>query len=397
MNKSQARQRVEKLKKLINHHRYLYHVLDREEISAAALDSLKKELADLEEKFPDLITPDSPTQRVGGKALAKFAKVRRQIPMLSFNDAFSEQDLRDWLERNQKLLTGEEGKRIDFYCEPKLDGLAIELIYENGFFKAGSTRGDGLIGEDVTQNLKTIESLPLRLETPKGKAGRVIARGEVIINKKEFAQVNREQAKEGLALFANPRNLAAGSIRQLDPRVTAARKLDVNLYSLVSDLSQVTHEQEHEILRQLGFKTNNKHSRLCRRLEEVFEYRNHWLKNREKLPYEIDGVVVTINDNEIFDKLGVVGKAPRGAIAFKFPLMQAVTIVEDIKVQVGRTGAVTPVAVLKPVKLAGVTISRATLHNQDEINRLDIRIGDTVIVQKAGDIIPDIMRVLPKL
>ncbi len=397
MNRKQTRQRIDKLRKLINHHRYLYHVLDRQEISEAALDSLKKNLADLEEQFPDLITPDSPTQRVGGQALAKFTKVRRALPMLSFRDAFSEADLRDWLERNEKLLTGEERKRIDFYCEPKLDGLAIELVYENGFFKAGSTRGDGLIGEDVTQNLKTIESLPLALETPKGKTGRVIVRGEVVITKKQFVRINREQTKQGLAVYANPRNLAAGSIRQLDPQVAASRHLDVNLYSLVADLGQSTHAEEHRILQALGFKTNNQYSRSCPDLASVLAFRNHWLQHRQKLPYEIDGIVVTINNNKIFDKLGVVGKAPRGSIAFKFPLMQAITVVEDVKVQVGRTGAVTPVAVLKPVKLAGVIISRATLHNQDEIKRLGLKIGDSVVVGRAGDVIPHIIKVLPEL
>jgi DNA ligase (NAD+) len=391
--------------------------LDKELVPIEVEDSLKKELFDLEQKFPELITPDSPTQRVGGKPLEKFEKVRHPKPMLSFNDAFSEKDMEDWLERISKLLTRDEISQVDFYCEPKLDGLAIELIYENGVFKIGSTRGDGIIGEDVTQNLKTIEAIPLKLRDfsevikdlekeelkevaeniRKGGLKEVVVRGEAIITKKNFEIVNKEQAKQGLPTFANPRNLAAGSIRQLDPKITAKRRLDSTAYDLVSDLGQKTHEEEHKILHILGFKTNNKYSKFCKNLKEVFEFHDFWYKNREKLPYEIDGVVVQINNNKIFEKLGVVGKAPRAAIAFKFPLKQATTIVEDIKVQVGRTGAITPVAILKPVEVGGVTISRATLHNEDEIKRLGVRIGDTVIVGRAGDVIPDIVKVLPEL
>lgn len=417
MIKSEAKKRIEKLKKVINYHRYLYHALDRQEISEAALDSLKKELFDLEQKFPEFITSDSPTQRIGGKPLEKFEKVKHPKPMLSFNDAFSLQDMEDWLERNSKLLNQDEISKIDYYCEPKLDGLAIELIYENGLFKIGSTRGDGLIGEDVTQNLKTIEAIPLKLreieEVVKDLEGvglkaiaenikknglkEVVVRGEAIITKKNFEKVNKEQEKLGLPTFANPRNLAAGSIRQLDPRITAERRLDSTSYDLITNFGQETHAQEHKILHALGFKTNNKYSKYCKNLDEVFKFHNFWQENREKLPYEIDGIVVQINDNKIFEKLGVVGKAPRAAIAFKFPLKQATTIVEDIKVQVGRTGAITPVAVLKPVEVGGVTISRATLHNEDEIKRLGVKIGDTVIVGRAGDVIPDIIKALPEL
>jgi DNA ligase (NAD+) len=417
MTKQQVKQRIEKLKKLINHHRYLYHVLDRQEISDAALDSLKKELFDLEQKYPEFITSDSPSQRIGGKPLEKFAKVKHPKLMLSFNDAFSEEDMKDWLERNSKLLTREEVQEIDYYCEPKLDGLAIELIYENGILKTGSTRGDGLIGEDVSQNLKTIESVPLRLRgveevvrdleqaglkeiaknIKKNGLKEVVVRGEAIITKKNFEIVNEEQKKLGQSPFANPRNLAAGSIRQLDPKITAKRRLDVSLYDLITDFGQETHEEEHKVLHILGFKTNNKYSKYCQNLEEVFRFHNFWYKNREKLPYEIDGIVVQINKNKIFEKLGIVGKAPRGAIAYKFPLKQSETIIEDIKVQVGRTGALTPVAILKPVKVGGVTISRATLHNEDEIKRLGVKIGDTVIVGRAGDVIPDIIKVLPEL
>ena len=393
MTKKEAKQRIEKLKKLINRYRYSRHVLDKELVPIDVEDSLKKELFDLEQKFPQFITSDSPTQRVGGRPLEKFVKVRHPQPMLSFNDAFSQKDMEDWLERISRLLTTEEVKEIDFYCEPKLDGLAIELIYENGIFKTGSTRGDGIIGEDVTQNLKTIEAIPLRLTKPV----EVVARGEVIITKKEFEKINKEQRKKGLPLFANPRNLAAGSVRQLDPKVTSQRHLDSTCYELISDFGQKTHEEEHKILHSLGFKTNNKYSKYCKDLKEIFEFHSFWYKNREKLPYEIDGLVVTVNSNKIFKKLGVIGKAPRGAIAYKFPLKQATTIVEDIKVQVGRTGAITPVAYLKPVEVGGVTISRATLHNEDEIKRLGVKIGDTVVVGRAGDVIPDVVRVLPEL
>ncbi|MDP2930570.1 MAG: NAD-dependent DNA ligase LigA [bacterium] len=422
MIKEQARQRIEKLKKLINHYRSLYHVYDRSEISEPALDSLKKELFDLEQEFPEMITPDSPTQRVGGKPLVKFEKVKHLQPMLSLNDAFSEEDLQNWFDRNAKLLGPQEIKNLDFYCEPKLDGLAIELVYSLGdqggvLLKTGSTRGDGKIGENVTQNIKTIEAIPLRLrdkkefiaDLEKQKLETVISfvkknglknvtvRGEAIITKKEFLLVNKNQAEQGLIAYANARNLAAGSIRQLDPKITAKRHLDSNAYELLTDLGQETHEQGHLILKALGFKTNNKYSKYCRNLEQVTAFRNYWQEHRESLPYEVDGIVVIINNNNIFRKLGVIGKSPRGTLAFKFPLRQATTIIEDIKFQVGRTGAITPVAVLKPVQLGGVTISRATLHNEDEIKRLGIRIGDTVIVGRAGDVIPDIIKALPEL
>jgi DNA ligase (NAD+) len=415
VNKEEAKKRIGKLKKLINRYRYLYHVLDREEISESALDSLKKELFDLEMQFPDLITSDSPTQRVGGKPLDAFEKVERKKMMYSFNDAFSREDMDDWENRNKKLLSAND--IIDYYCEPKLDGLAIELVYEKGLFKIGSTRGDGRVGENVTQNIKTIEPIPLRLrgkeeiveEFKKEKLfniaktiekegiDEVIVRGEAIITKKEFVKTNKERERQGLPLYANPRNLAAGSIRQLDSKITAQRKLDADVYALVSDLGQKTHEEEHKILKVLGFKTNNKYNRLCKNMDEVFEFYSYWQKNREKLPYEIDGLVVSINGNDVFGKLGVVGKAPRGAVALKFPLKQSTTVVLDIKVQVGRTGAMTPVAVLKPVEIKGVTVSRATLHNEKEIERLGLKIGDTVVVGRAGDVIPEVIKVFPEL
>ena len=411
MTKREALQRIKKLKELINHHRYLYHVLDKQEISDAALDSLKKELFDLEQDYPQFVAPDSPTQRIGGEPIKEFGKVRHSERMLSFNDAFSEKDMEDWQERISKLLTEEEKSQIDFYCELKLDGLAIELIYENGVFKTGSTRGNGVVGEDVTQNLKTIEAIPLRLRKIEDVArdlrqigqnikrnglGEVVVRGEVFITKKEFERINKHQIKKGLPSYANPRNIAAGSIRQLDSKVIALRNLDSNIYDLITNFGETTHEEKHKILKALGFKIN-KNNKYCRNLKEVFQFQKSWQKTRDKLPYEIDGVVVVINSNRIFKKLGVVGKAPRGAIAFKFSLKQTTTKVENIKIQIGRTGAVTPVACLKPVKIGGVTISKATLHNEDEIKRLGVKIGDTVIVGRAGDVIPDIVKVLPEL
>jgi len=399
MNKNQAQERIRKLKNLINHHRYLYHVLDKEEISDAALDSLKKELFDLEQKFPDLITPDSPTQRIGGKPLKEFQKVKHRDRMLSFNDAFSKQDVQDWLERISRLLTDDDKPKIDFYCELKIDGLAVELEYENNILKRGSTRGDGLVGEDITQNLKTIEAIPLSLQIPNPKPqipNNLVVRGEVFISRKEFEAVNKIQKEKGLPLYTNPRNIAAGSVRQLNPQITAKRHLDFFAYDLIDSLGSSTHEQKHRTLGFLGFKTNS-NNQYCHSLKDVFTFHEKWVKQRNRLPYEIDGLVVIINNNEIFGKLGVVGKAPRGAIAFKFPQDQATTKVLDIKVQVGRTGAITPVATLRPVQVSGITISRATLHNEEEIKRLGLKIGDTVIVGRAGDVIPDIIKVLPEL
>ena len=392
MEKQQAHERIEKLRDLINYHRHLYHVLDKQEISDQASDSLKKELFDLEQQFPDLITPDSPTQRVGGKPLKGFKKVKHFQKMLSFNDAFSNKDMEDWRARFIKLVPNEQKNKIDYYCELKIDGLAIELIYKNGFLQTGSTRGDGSVGEDITQNLKTVEAIPLQINDKK----EIIVRGEVFITRKEFKRINKEQKEKDLPVYANPRNIAAGSVRQLDPKITASRKLDSFAYELVTNFGQKTHEDKHKILKDLGFKTN-KYNKHCKSLEEVFQLREHWIKEREKLDYEIDGVVVIINNNDIFEKLGIVGKAPRGAIAYKFPQAQATTKVLDINVQVGRTGAMTPVAILEPVQVTGITITRATLHNEDEIKRLDLKIGDTVIVGRAGDVIPDIIKVLPEL
>ncbi len=416
MDIKQVEQRIEKLKRLINHHRYLYHVLDKQEISPEALDSLKKELFDLEQQRPELITSDSPTQRVGGKPLKEFKKIKHPERMLSLNDCFSEQDMRDWQERVSKLLTGKEKEQLDFYCELKLDGLAIELIYREGLLVTAATRGDGTIGEDVTQNIRVIEAIPLKLRDKedvikelekeglkdvantiaKKGLGEIIVRGEIFLNKKEFDSINKQQIKNGLPVFANPRNIAAGSIRQLDPKVTSSRKLDSNAYDLLTDFGAKTHQDRHKILRALGFKINQ-NNKYCKDLEAVFNFHKHWQSGRTSLPFEIDGVVIVINNNSSFNRLGVVGKTPRGAVAFKFPLKQATTKVNDIVVQVGRTGAITPVARLEPVNISGTVVTRATLHNEDEIRRLGLKIGDTVIVGRAGDVIPDIIKVLPEL
>lgn len=401
-SKTEAKNRILKLRHEIERYRYAYHVLDKSLVSDEALDSLKKELFDLEAKFPELVTPDSPTQRVGGKPLKGFKKVRHETRMLSLNDAFSEQDMKDWWTRLENYLNGELHAtryklQAEFYCDLKMDGLAVELVYENGVFVQGSTRGDGEVGEDVTQNLRTIESIPLRLDVTRYKlhATRVIVRGEVFLTKKEFARINKEQEKKGEKLYANPRNVAAGSIRQLDPIVTASRKLDFYAYGLVVEGIK-SKAEEYELLRKLGVKTNPD-GRVVRSLKEVFVFHEEVKKKREKIPHEIDGIVITINDCEIFDQLGVIGKAPRGAIAYKFAPQEATTIVEDIKVQIGRTGVLTPVAVMQPVSVGGVTVTHATLHNEDEIKRLGLRVGDTVVVSRAGDVIPQITAVLTKL
>jgi len=396
MKYEDAKKRIEKLKKAINHHRYLYHILDKQEISEAALDSLKHELYQLERQFPELITSDSPTQRVGGKPLDKFVKIRHKVRQWSFEDVFTEGEIREFDERIKRML----GKKIKFLgnleytCELKIDGFKIILTYEKGILKTAATRGDGLVGEDVTQNIKTIESIPLRLE----KDIDAVVEGEIWMSKKEFEKLNAIQKKNGAPLFANPRNIAAGSIRQLDPKIAASRKLD----SFIYDLSWLnfplpkTQFEELKILSELGFKINS-HFKLCKNIDEVISFWKEWQKKREREDYWIDGIVVKLNNQEWQEKIGYTGKAPRFAIAFKFPAEQTTTIVEDIKIQVGRTGVLTPVALLRPVLVAGSTVSRATLHNEDEIKRLGLKIGDTVVIQKAGDVIPDVVKVLEEM
>lgn len=401
MNKSETKQRIEKLKKLINYHRYLYHVEDRQEITESALDSLKHELYTLEQQYPELITLDSPTQRVAGSPLRRFKKIEYKIPMLSIEDIFSEKELCDWEDYLKRLLPNET---FEYFCEPKIDGFAVSLIYKEGIFVLGSTRGTGKVGEDVTQNLKTIESIPLRLRLPPETpgvfsstpgvnrlAGFVEVRGEVYMEKNDFVKFNKKLDGK----YANPRNLAAGSIRQLDPKIALLRPLKFMAYDLVTDLGQERHSQEHRILGKLGFRSEE--GLVCKDISEVFDYWQKTAQRRGSLLYQIDGVVIVINQNTFFEKLGVVGKSPRGIRAFKFSPEQATTTVQDIKVQVGRTGTLTPVAILEPVEVGGVTISRATLHNEDEIKRLGLKIGDTVIVGRAGDVIPDIIKVLPEL
>ena len=384
MTKQEVKQRIEKLKKLVNHHRYLYHVLNRQEISDAALDSLKHELYQLEQQHPEFISPDSPTQRVSGKPCQGFKKIKHKTPMISLEDIFSEDELRAWEDYLKRLVPNEA---LEYFCELKVDGFAISLVYKNGIFIVGSTRGDGKIGEDVTQNLKTIESIPLRLAPEVPALSEVEVRGEVYMEKKDFEKFKKT--------YANPRNLAAGSIRQLDPKLAGSRPLKFLAYDLASGLDQKKHSDKHRILKELGFKTDE--GIICKNRAEIVNYWQEIAEKRETLPFQIDGIVVNINDNNIFQKLGIVGKSPRGARAFKFSPEQATTQILDIKLQVGRTGAVTPVAVLKPVEAGGVTISRATLHNEDEIKKLDVKIGDTVIIERAGDVIPAISRVLPEL
>ncbi len=420
ITQSEAKKRIEKLKEVINHHRYLYHVLNRQEISDAVLDSLKHELYKLEQQFPEFITSDSPTQRVAGKPLEGFTKVEHKVAMLSLEDVFSEEEFKDWLEYLERLAPHQPphhffskvvggGEGVEFFSELKIDGFAITLIYEAGIFICGATRGDGRVGEDVTQNLKTIESIPLKLEIHQKlpnqeiaknlkeliEKGKIEIRGEVYMEKALFEKLNKELAKKGEKTYANPRNLAAGSIRQLNPQLAASRPLKFLAYDIVTNLSQKKHSEEHQILAALGFKTDT--GKICQNLTEIVEFWREVAKKRESLPFLIDGVVVNVNDNTLFQTLGVVGKAPRGARAFKFSPKQATTIVENIKLQVGRTGAITPVAYLKPVEVGGVTITRATLHNEDEIKRLGVKIGDTVIVERAGDVIPAVAKVIADL
>lgn len=413
MTKSEAKQRIKKLKRVINHHRYLYHVLDRQEISDAALDSLKHELYKLEQQYPEFIISDSPTQRVAGEPLKEFRKVEHKIPMLSIEDIFSEKELQSWEEYLKRLtphhFSQKSGERVEYFAEFKIDGFAVSLLYKNGIFKVGSTRGNGATGEDVTQNLKTIESIPLKLELQGNildkniegslknliKKGEIEIRGEIYMEQKSFEEFNKELEKSGKKTFANPRNLAAGSIRQLDHKLVASRPLRFLAYDMVTDIGQEKHSDEHKILQNLGFKADQ--GRICENLAAVIEFWKEIAQKREGLPFQIDGVVVNVNDNSLFQKLGVVGKSPRGIRAFKFSPRQSTTQVLDIKVQVGRTGAITPVANLKPVEIGGVIITRATLHNEDEIKRLGIKIGDTVVVGRAGDVIPDVIKVLPEL
>ena len=399
MEKKETKDRIEKLRETINHHRYLYHVLDRQEISDTALDSLKRELREMEEKHPEFLTADSPTQRVGGKPLDKFRKIKHKIRQWSFDDVFSEEGIKDFDHRVKRALEKELGKvpEISYTAELKIDGFKIILTYKKGLLFSAATRGDGVTGEDVTQNVKTIESIPLRL----AKEVDAVVEGEIWMGRKEFEAANKERERLGEALFANPRNVAAGSIRQLDPKIAASRKLNSFVYDLPfitgHDIKiPKTQYEEIKFLRGVGFKTNP-NIKLCDNVDGVIAFWSEWSKKRSKEEYWIDGVAVKVNEIYYQNLLGYTGKAPRFAIAFKFPTEQSTTKIEDIVVQVGRTGVLTPVAHLTPVLILGSTVTRATLHNEEEIKRLDAKIGDTVIIQKAGDVIPEIVQVLDEM
>lgn len=390
-----SRARVVKLRQTIEEYRYAYHVLDTSTISEAALDSLKAELATLEGQYPELITPDSPTQRVGGQSLPQFKQITHRVRMLSLNDAFTIEDLQPWENRNQKII-----KQTDHYfsghyfVQLKIDGVAVALIYQDSQFVQAATRGDGSVGEDVTHTVRTIESIPLRLRHH--VPGRVEVRGEVYMLKADLAKLNKTRQAAGQPAFVNPRNVAAGSIRQLDPAVAAARPLRFIAWELTEGIAVETRQAEEEQLKKCGFAVPPD-SRFCRTLQEVSQYIEPQSEKRRRYPFLVDGLVLKVNNLSRYRRLGVVGKAPRGAIAFKFSAEEATTVVENISIQVGRTGALTPVAHLKPVLVAGTTVARATLHNAAEITRKDVRVGDTVIIRKAGDIIPEVVRVLPKL
>lgn len=404
MTREQAKKRIVSLSQEIERHRLLYHTADQPTISDEAYDSLFQELQALETLYPEYALPNSPTTRVGGAVQKAFRKVHHITRQWSFDDVFDHAELIAWDRKVKKLLDKEsQGSQlqasVEYVCELKIDGLKMILSYERGQLTQGATRGDGEVGEEVTENLRTIKSVPLALSTEEVDGVFV---GEVWMAEKELARINEERAKRGEPLFANPRNAAAGSIRQLDSKVTAARRLD----SFVYDIDQITlagkesfpktQVEELALLKNLGFQVNP-HFRLCRSVEEIESYYEEWNEKRHTLPYGLDGIVIKVNEKRLQDALGYTGKAPRFGVAYKFPAEQATTVVEDIQVQIGRTGALTPVAHLRPVRVAGSTVSRATLHNYDEIRRLDVRIGDTVILQKAGDIIPEIVSVITTL
>lgn len=388
--KHAAKERIQKLVKELNHHNYLYYILDNPEISDAEYDKMLHELQRLEEENPECLQPDSPTQRVGATPLDKFRKHKHKTPMLSLNNAMDENELLEFDERVKKFIGGPKG--VEYTAELKFDGLAIELTYEKGVLNIGSTRGDGETGEDVTPNIKTIKNIPLHLE---GKYPHYLeVRGEVVLTKKAFAKLNEAREKEGEPLFANPRNAAAGSIRQLDSKITAKRPLHFFAYGL-GDTKGIF-DSQHELLTKLpkiGIPVNNLFS-LCKDIEGVIRFFHKIEEKREKLDYEIDGIVVKVNEFKLQEKLGTISRSPRWAIARKFAAQEETTVIEDIIVRVGRTGALTPVAKLKPVHVGGVTVKSATLHNQDEIDRKDIRIGDTVFIRRAGDVIPEVVKVV---
>ncbi len=391
MNKTEAKKRVDQLKEVIAEHRYNYHVLDKVTMSEGALDSLKHELYGLEQAYPELIESDSPTQRVGGEPLPKFNKITHSRPMLSMEDVFSAHEFEAWVARLEKVGGAPV---VDFFCMPKLDGLAASIVYEDGVLKSAATRGNGRVGEDVTQNVKTIQSVPLKL---RGKVPKTVeVRGEIYFPQKAFDQLNVAQRAAGEPEYANPRNTAAGSIRQLDSTVTASRGLAFVAWDLDGDFDQQTMEDEWKILEMIGFKPTPE----SKRFTTVETIEAHWQALQDKrdgLGYWIDGMVVRVNNSQRYEDLGIVGKTPRGLVAWKFPAEEVTTIVREIRWTVGRTGALTPVAVVSPTPIAGTTVQHASLHNLDEIERLDVRVGDTVVLYKAGDIIPKIKEVILKL
>lgn len=399
-SKAQAGQRIAKLRELIDDYRYHYHVLDESIMSEAAADSLKHELSQLEAEFPELITPDSPTQRVAGTPLPGFKQVKHSARMLSLNDVFNEDELLAWQERLLKLLS--PNTELEYFADLKMDGLACALVYEDGVLVRAITRGDGFVGEDVTANVRTIESVPLSLRAGKAQAvflkGRTEVRGEIVMYKEDFKRLNEVRAKAGQPQFANPRNTAAGTIRQLDPKLVAGRPLHFRAYDLRRDNpKQVpTFDYAYKALSQLGFLANSE-AKVFKSLAEVKKFADKWETKRTDLLFNTDGLVVKINDRDLYDRLGVVGKAPRAAVALKYAAEQATTKVKDIFISIGRTGAATPVAMLEPVVVAGSTVQMATLHNESEVARKDIRVGDTIIVHKAGDIIPEVVEPLIKL
>jgi len=389
--KAEARRRVQHLRQAIEQHNYHYYILDAPEITDAEFDQMMRELRALEAQFPDLVTPDSPTQRVGIAPEEAFATVRHRQAMLSLDNVFSDDELQAWAKRVERALGAHD---VDFVCELKIDGAAVSLTYEDGRFVRGATRGDGVQGEDTTANLRTIKSIPLRLKALRPPA-LLEVRGEVYLSRRAFEAINAERQAAGQPQFANPRNAAAGSLRQLDPRITASRPLDIFVYGMgaAEGLRLRTHEEALGWLRETGLKINPE-TRLVHSLDEVAAYAAQWTARRYELAYEVDGVVVKVSDYGRQAELGATSHAPRWAIAYKFPAEQAITVVRDIQVYVGRTGALTPVAVLEPVRVSGVTVTSATLHNEDEVRRKDVRIGDTVVVQRAGEVIPEVVRPL---
>jgi len=383
-----AQNRIQELRAEINHHNYRYYVLDSPEISDAEYDALMRELRQLETQYPQFLTPDSPTQRVGAEPLEAFGVVEHPIPLLSLGNAFAKDELLAWHTRISKMLGH---ARFDFVGEHKIDGLAVALTYVNGRFTTGATRGDGLRGEDITQNLRTIRSIPLSV--PKGAPSRFEVRGEVYLPVAGFHKINKEREAEGLPRFANPRNAAAGSVRQLDPRITARRPLDIYIYMLgyaEGGNMPTTHWETLEYLKSLGFKVNPNNRQLSS-IEQVEEYYQTWVGKRESLRYQADGIVVKVNQLELQTRLGDVGREPRWAVAYKFPAVQGTTVLKEIGISVGRTGTLNPYAILEPISVGGVTIRQAALHNEDDIRRKDIRIGDTVIIQRAGEVIPEVV------